>query len=153
MGACARALLEKRPVIWRQRFAQRCLSITGGQAKEKPPTIGADIDNWGRTDLEGNPSILCAYAIDAYASSERCLSRCALTFPTTRRRSLPCSSALQSGTALLSHLDFLRRSLPTHDVPSWRSPDGDCHCKILRNLETMMACFLVRHRWWRCDTH
>ena len=117
------------------------------------PTIGSDIDNWGRTDLQGNLSILCAYAIDEYTSSERCLRRCALAFPTTRRRSLLSSSALQSCTALFSRLDFLCSRLPTHDVPSWRSPYSNCRFKILCNLETMMACFLVRHRWWRGDTH
>jgi hypothetical protein len=40
MGACARALLEKLPVIWRQRFAPRCLSITGDLASYLPHPFG-----------------------------------------------------------------------------------------------------------------
>ena len=87
-------------------------------AKEKPPTSGSGLDNWGRTALAGNTARRWAYAIDVYnTSSERCMSRCALACPTTRSRSLLCSllrpAALQGCPALRSRLDFLRRRLPT----------------------------------------
>ena len=98
-----------------------------------------------------------AEALAHSTSSARGVRRGALAFPTTRCRallqSLRGSAALQRGPALLARLEFLRRRLPTHDVPAWRSPDGNGHGKMLRHLETLMAYFLVRHRWGWGDPH
>ena len=97
------------------------------------------------------------YAIEREASSQRCLCRSARAFcPPIRRRSLLrgllCSSTLKSCAASVSQLDFLRRGFPADDMSAWRSPDGDGHCEILRDLETRKRFELPAKTHLRCHS-
>jgi hypothetical protein len=52
---------------------------------------------------------------------------------------------LKRCAAFFSQRNFLRRGFPTDDLSSWCSPDSDSHAEILRDLETVIPGFLVRH--------
>ena len=54
---------------------------------------------------------------------------------------------------LLVQRDVLRRGFPTDDLAAWCSPDSESHAEILRDLETVITCFLVRHGGGWCDPY
>src|SRR4029450_10531295 len=55
------------------------------------------------------------------------------------------SSTLQRCAAFFSQRDFLRGGFPTDDLSAGGPPDGDGHSEMLRDLETVIPGFLVRH--------
>jgi hypothetical protein len=60
---------------------------------------------------------------------------------------------LKRCAAFFSQRHFLRRGFPTDDLSTWGSPNSDSHAEMLRDLETVIPGFLVRHGGGWCDPY